>query len=94
MSILTNIENYLSQRPDEDIFELMYALGQLNRIVLDWKEDNIFNIEDELKIVDQTIDESFKDNEWFKQKEGRYENFLKYIHEHMLAYYDSIKEKK
>lgn len=94
MSILTDIENYLNNHPDEELFELMYVLGQFNLIVQEWEKYGDFNEEEEFEIVDETLNDLYKNTEWFKLKEGRYEKFLEYVHEHMLADYKKLKEKE
>lgn len=91
MSILTDIENYLNSYPDEDLFELLYTLGQFNLVVHEWDEDDHFNPDEEFEIVDDVLDDLYKNSEWFQLKEGRYEKFIDYVHEHMLAYYNSIR---
>ena len=91
MSILTDIESYLSSRPDEELFELMYVLGQFNLVVQEWGKYGDFDEEEEFEIVDETLNDLYKNTEWFQLKEGRYEKFLEYVHEHMLAYYNSIR---
>ena len=92
MSILTELEDYLYSHPDEDLFELLYALGKFNLVVHDWDKSDNFNPDEEFEIVDDVLNDLYKDREWFQLKEGRYEKFLEYVHEHMLAYYNSIKE--
>ena len=94
MSILTDIENYLSNRPDEELFELMYVLGQFNLVVQEWGKYGNFDEEEEFEIVDETLNDLYKNTEWFKLKEGRYEKFLEYVHEHMLTEYKRLKEKE
>ena len=94
MSILTDIENYLNSHPDEDLFELLYTLGQFGLVVLDWDGGDNFNPDKEFEIVDDVLNDLYKDSEWFQLKEGRYEKFLEYVHEHMLADYKKLKEKK
>ena len=94
MSILTDLENYLNRHPDEDLFELLYTLGQFNLVVHDWDEDENFNPDKEFEIVDNTLNDLYKDSEWFQLKEGRYEQFIDYVHEHMLADYKKFKEKE
>ena len=94
MSILTDIESYLSNRPDEELFELMYVLGQFNLVVQEWGKYGNFDEKEEFEIVDETLNDLYKNTEWFKLKEGRYEKFLEYVHEHMLADYKRLKEKE
>lgn len=91
MSLLTDIENYFNSYPDEDLFELLYTLGQFNLIVHEWNKDDHFNLDEEFEIVDDILDDLYKNSEWFRLKEGRYEKFIDYVHEHMLAYYNSIR---
>lgn len=90
MSLLTDIENYLNSYPDEDLFELLYTLGQFNLVVHEWDKDDL-NPDEEFEIVDDVLDDLYKNSEWFQLKEGRYEKFIDYVHEHMLAYYNSIR---
>lgn len=90
MSLLKTIETYLETVPDEDIFELMYHLGHFNDIVDDWFDDKNIDLEEELKIVDDVINETL-DKRWFTLKPGRYEAFMKYIHENMIKYYKEHK---
>lgn len=94
MSILTDIESYLSNRPDEELFELMYILGQFNLVVQEWGEYGNFDEKEEFEIVDETLNDLYKNTEWFKLKEGRYEKFLEYVHKHMLTDYKRLKEKE
>lgn len=94
MSILTDIENYLNRYPDKDLFELMYTLGQFGLVVHEWDKGDNFNPDEEFEIVDDVLNDIYKDSEWFQLKEGRYEKFLEYVHEHMLADYKRLKEKE
>lgn len=94
MSILTDIESYLSNRPDEELFELMYVLGQFNLVVQEWGKYGNFDEKEEFEIVDETLNDLYKNTEWFKLKEGRYEKFLEYVHEHMFTEYKRLKEKE
>ena len=91
MSLLTDIENYFNSYPDEDLFELLYTLGQFNLVVHEWDKDDHFNPDEEFEIVDDVLDDLYKNSEWFQLKEGRYEKFIDYVHKHMLAYYNSIR---
>ena len=63
MSILTDIENYLNSHPDEDLFELLYTLGQFGSVVLDWDEGDNFN-PDKDKFEEQLRETV----EWFREE--------------------------
>lgn len=92
MSIVSDIENYLESRPDEDIFELMYVLLQVDEVAKDWITYKKVDIDEELEILDEVINEMPMDRRWFAMKEGRYEAFIKYVHDRLLNYYNKLKE--
>lgn len=93
MSIISDLENYLESRPDEDIFELMYVVFQADEIAKDWITYKEVDLDEELEIVDETLNEVITDRRWFDMKEGRYEAFIKYVHDRLLNYYNKLKEK-
>lgn len=93
MSVISDLENYLESRPDEDIFELMYVLLQVDEIAKDWMTYKEVDIDEELEILDETLNEVLTDRRWLDAKEGRYETFVKYVHDHLLNYYNKLKEK-
>jgi len=92
MSIVSDLENYLESRPDEDIFELMYVLLRVDEVAEEWITYKEIDIDEELEIVDEVINEMPMDRRWLNMKEGRYEAFIKYVHDRLLNYYNKLKE--